>query len=150
MLHARSANLAELASDCRANRSLGHGVSVDIAVPGQRLGFLRRGHVAFACEVVAHLAEAGGPVPPILDQTKASARHQVLMLSARWGERDLPVASRVKEIDGAVGFSMQKDLLEAVCRWVNYHAWFTRGLRKAIRLLLRPLLLPKLWERLLN
>jgi hypothetical protein len=39
----------------------------------------------FACEILARLAETGKPIPPILDQTKVSDRHQILMLSVRWG-----------------------------------------------------------------
>ena len=46
----------------------------------------------FACEILARLAETGEPIPLILDQTKASDRHQILMLSVRWGERALPLA----------------------------------------------------------
>jgi len=68
----------------------------------------------FACEILTRLAEARGPVPLIVDQSKVSDRHQVLMLSVRWGERALPVAWRVEETDGAIGFAVQKDLLDAV------------------------------------
>jgi len=46
----------------------------------------------FASEILARLAKARDPVPLILDQSKVSDRHQVLMLSVRWGERALPVA----------------------------------------------------------
>ena len=38
----------------------------------------------FAREVLTRRAETGDPVPLILDQTKASDRHQILMLSVRW------------------------------------------------------------------
>jgi hypothetical protein len=64
------------------------------------------------------LAETGDPVPLILDQSKVSDRHQVLMLSVRWGERALPVAWRVEETDGAIGFAVQRDLLDAVRGWL--------------------------------
>jgi hypothetical protein len=40
------------------------------------------------------------------------------MLSVRWGERALPVAWRVKETDGAIGFAVQQDLLDAVRGWL--------------------------------
>ena len=52
----------------------------------------------FAREILARLAETGPstsaqePIPLILDQTKVSDRHQILMLSVRWGERALPLA----------------------------------------------------------
>jgi preprotein translocase subunit SecB len=38
----------------------------------------------FAREILAQLCESGEPIPLILDQTKASDRHQILMLSVRW------------------------------------------------------------------
>ena len=72
----------------------------------------------FASEILARLTEGGDPVPLILDQSKVSDRHQVLMLSVRWGERALPVAWRVEETDGAIGFAVQKDLLDAVRGWL--------------------------------
>jgi hypothetical protein len=34
----------------------------------------------FAREILARLAESGEPIPLILDQTKASDHHQILML----------------------------------------------------------------------
>jgi hypothetical protein len=37
-----------------------------------------------------------------------SDRHQVLMLALRCGERALPLAWRVEETDGAIGFETQK------------------------------------------
>ena len=65
-------------------------------------------------KILARLAEIGAPVPLILDQSRVSDRHQVLMLSVRWGKRALPVAWRVEMIDGAVGFAVQQNLLDAV------------------------------------
>ncbi len=119
MLHVRSANLVELASG--------------LPRPGDRwdMGyqwisrFLANDLVScdavmqpFASEILARLAETGDSVPLILDQSKVSDRHQVLMLSVRWGERALPVAWRVEETDGAIGFPVQKDLLDAVRGWL--------------------------------
>jgi hypothetical protein len=72
----------------------------------------------FAREVLARLADTGDPVPLILDQTKASDRHQILMLSVRWGERALPLAWRVEETAGAIGFATQKELLDVVAGWL--------------------------------
>lgn len=45
----------------------------------------------FAREVLAKAAERGRVVL-IMDQTRASDRHQILMLSVRFGERALPLA----------------------------------------------------------
>ncbi len=119
MLHVRSANLVELASGLPRpsdrwdmgyqwiSRFLANDlVSCDVVMQ------------PFASEILARLAETGDPVPLILDQSKVSDRHQVLMLSVRWGERALPVAWRVEETDGAIGFAVQKDLLDAVRGWL--------------------------------
>jgi hypothetical protein len=77
----------------------------------------------FARELLARLAETGPssaqePIPLILDQTKASDRHQILMLGVRWGERALPLAGRVKETEGAIGFATQQELLAVVADWL--------------------------------
>ena len=78
----------------------------------------------FAREILARLAETGPstsaqePIPLILDQTRASDRHQILMLSVRWGERALPLAWRVAETAGAIGFATQKELLAVVAGWL--------------------------------
>ena len=54
----------------------------------------------------------------ILDQSRASERHQVLMLALRWGERALPLAWRVEESEGAIGFGVQRGLLDVVAAWL--------------------------------
>jgi len=45
--------------------------------------------------------------------------------SVRWGERALPVAWRVEETDGAIGFAVQKDLLDVVRGWLPAEARVT-------------------------
>ena len=96
MLHVRSANLVELGSGLprRSDRwDLGYqGIARFLA---NDLVCCDAVMQPFAGEILARLAEAGDPVPLILDQSKVSERHQVLMLSLRWGERALPVAGRV-------------------------------------------------------
>src|SRR3954462_2991187 len=57
-----------------------------------------------------------------LDPGPVQDRHQVLMLALRWGERALPLAWRVEETDGAIGFDTQQALLEAVARWLPEEA----------------------------
>lgn len=47
----------------------------------------------------------------MIDQTQASTRHQVLMVSLRAGGRALPVAWRVRRTKGAIGFAVQRELL---------------------------------------
>jgi len=68
----------------------------------------------FAREVFSRLAAEGQPLVLIMDQSKLNDRHQVLMLAVRFGERALPVLWRVEEAEGAIGFSVQKALLDAV------------------------------------
>src|SRR5512143_686075 len=72
----------------------------------------------FAREVLEQAASWGEPLVLILDQSKVSERHQVLMLALRFGERALPLAWRVEATDGAIGFEVQKALLEAVAPWI--------------------------------
>ena len=67
----------------------------------------------FAREVLCRLAGEDQPLVLILDQSKLSDRHQVLMLAVRYGERALPVLWRVEATEGAIGFAVQKALLDA-------------------------------------
>ena len=72
----------------------------------------------FAAEVLARAAAERRGIVPILDQSKVSDRHQVLMLALRHGERALPLAWRVETTEGAIGFDTQKALLDAVASWM--------------------------------
>jgi hypothetical protein len=75
----------------------------------------------FAREVLARAQAEAGPGEPvdlILDQSRASERHQILMLALRWGGRALPLAWRVEETEGAIGFGVQKGLLDTVAAWL--------------------------------
>src|SRR5215217_7311390 len=76
----------------------------------------------FSREVLERAAASDEPLSLILDQSKMSDRHQVLMLALRCGERALPLAWRVEETDGAIGFDTQQALLEAVARWLPEEA----------------------------
>jgi Transposase DDE domain len=67
----------------------------------------------FAREVLSRLVAEGQPLVLILDQSKLNDRHQVLMLAVRYGERALPVLWRVEATEGAIGFPVQKVLLDA-------------------------------------
>jgi hypothetical protein len=53
----------------------------------------------FASEVLAKAA-ASGRLELIMDQTKASDRHQIRMLSLQFGERALPLAWQVETTQG--------------------------------------------------
>jgi len=72
----------------------------------------------FGREVLARAAAGGQPIVLIMDQSKLSGRHQVLMLALRHGERALPLAWRVKATEGPIGFETQRELLEAVTSWL--------------------------------
>lgn len=72
----------------------------------------------FARAILGGRAHPTDPLPLILDQTQASDRPQILMLSVRWGERALPLAWRGAETEGAIGFATQKELLEVVAGWL--------------------------------
>jgi hypothetical protein len=123
MLDVRSANLMELAAglpreadrtDMRyqwITRLLGNPlvISDEIMEP-------------FSREVLERAAAGGQPIVLILDQSKVSDRYQVLMLALRCGERALPLAWRVEETAGAIGFDTQQALLDAVAPWLPAQA----------------------------
>ena len=72
----------------------------------------------FAAEVLEQAAAEPGGIVLILDQSKLSERHQVLMVAVRHGERALSLAWRVTATTGAIGFATQKDLLDTVAPWL--------------------------------
>ncbi len=119
MLHVRSANLVELAAGLPRESDRQDMAYQWIA------RFLENQRVCcdtvmqpFAADIFDRIADRGEAIALILDQSKLSDRHQVLMLSVRWGGRALPVAWRVEETDGAIGFSTQKTLLDGVRTWL--------------------------------
>ncbi len=76
----------------------------------------------FAREVLSRLVAEGQPLVLILDQSELNERHQVLMLAVRQGERALPLRQgeralpllwRVEATEGAIGFAVQKSVLDA-------------------------------------
>src|SRR3954451_21718822 len=72
----------------------------------------------FAREVLEQASALGNAVVLILDQSKFSDRHQVLMLALRFGERAVPLAWRIEATEGAIGFETQKAVLGAVAPWL--------------------------------
>ncbi len=119
MLHVRSANLVEMAAGLpRASDRWDMGYQWISRFLANGLVCCDDVMAPFAREILARLAESGEPIPLILDQTKACDRHQILMLSVRWGERALPLAWRVAETQGAIGFATQQELLEVVAGWL--------------------------------
>ncbi|CAK0776914.1 DDE_Tnp_1 domain-containing protein [Azospirillaceae bacterium] len=67
----------------------------------------------FIREILSRFASKNAPIVLIMDQSKLSDRHQVLMLAVRYENRVLPLLWRVEEIEGTIGFSVQKELLNA-------------------------------------
>lgn len=67
-------------------------------------------------EVLERLAASGQLIVLAIDQTKATELHQAVMVAVRVGGRALPLAWRVKETQGAIGFVEQREALEAVVR----------------------------------
>ena len=119
MLDARSANLMDLAAalPLEADRTdmryqwIARFLANPLVDPDEVMA-------PFARQVLERLAGGGEPLALILDQSKISDRHQVLMLAVRFGERALPLAWRVETTEGAIGFEIQKSLLDAGAPWV--------------------------------
>src|SRR4051812_50135066 len=59
-------------------------------------------------ELLARLAAEGRTVVLMIDQTQATARHQVVMVAARVGGRALPLAWRGGTTQGAIGVDEQR------------------------------------------
>jgi hypothetical protein len=67
-------------------------------------------------ELLARLAAEGRTVVLTIDHTRATGRHQLVVVAARVGGRASPPAWRVKATTGAIGFVEQREALEAVAR----------------------------------
>ncbi len=65
-------------------------------------------------QVVNKLSSNGQTVVLMMDQSKISQGFECLMVSLRMGNRAIPVAWRVVQTRGAIGFDVQESLLEAV------------------------------------
>jgi hypothetical protein len=97
MLEVRSANLMDLAAGLpRDADRTDMRYQWIIRLLGNPLVISDEVMEPFAREVLERAAADGEPLSLILDQSKMSDRHQVLMLALRWGERALPLAWRVE------------------------------------------------------
>ena len=108
MLHVRSANLVELAAGLpRDSDRWDMGYQWISRFLANDLVCCDTVMEPFAREILARLAETGEPIPLILDQTTASDRHQILMLTTGCGflilgaRRNIPSAAWTREIRGA-------------------------------------------------
>lgn len=68
----------------------------------------------FVPEILEKLAAKGETIVLMMDQSKIRDGFECLMLSLRLGERAIPVAWRVIETEGNIGFTIQQSLLDKV------------------------------------
>src|SRR4051794_25924449 len=68
----------------------------------------------FAREVLARARAQAHTLVLIIDQSQVNATHQMVMVSLRVGGRAVPLAWRVKETQGSVGFAEQRAALDRV------------------------------------
>ena len=73
---------------------------------------------AYATEVFTKLGAQGQTIVLMIDQSHANDGHEVLMVSVRMRDRALPVSWRVRKTKGAIGFPVQKDLLDGLLGWL--------------------------------
>ena len=72
----------------------------------------------FVPEILAQSAFGDKTAVLMMDQSKISDGFECLMVSLRVGERAIPVAWRVKQTQGGIGFSEQEPLLDAVAAMI--------------------------------
>ena len=115
MLTARTANMVELGNVLpRAIASWEKRYQfVERIVSHERIGCDAM-MASYAGEVARQLTAKGGTLIVMMDQSHINDLNEVLMVSLSFGGRALPVAWRVKQTQGAIGFGVQKPLLDAV------------------------------------
>src|SRR4051812_33203885 len=95
MLDVRSANLMDLAASLpRAAERLDMRHQWISRLLGDERIEVEAVMAPYGREILAHLAANGRTVVLMIDQTRATERHQVVMVAARVGERALPLAWR--------------------------------------------------------
>ena len=120
MLQVRSANLMELASS----------LPRQIGTQDHRYQYISRllanQHIdcdeisaGYAREVFERLSAEGQTIVLMMDQSHINDINEMLMVSVRVGERALPVAWRVRETKGNIGFDVQKELLDCIRGWLS-------------------------------
>lgn len=65
-------------------------------------------------EILTKLSTSGAVVILIMDQSKIAAKFECLMISVRFGNRAIPLAWKVMETEGSIGFEGQQGLLNSV------------------------------------
>ena len=113
MLDVRSANLMDLSASLPRNSE-----RIDMRYQwisrllGNDLIDTDRVMAPFASEVLRNASRGGQQLVLIIDQSKANDTQQAIVVAVRVGGRSLPIAWRVKETEGAIGFAEQRAALE--------------------------------------
>lgn len=68
----------------------------------------------YAVEIFKRLAQGGGTLILMIDQSKVASGHEVLMVSVRLRDRAVPVMWKVVKTSGEIGYKEQKELLKKV------------------------------------
>jgi hypothetical protein len=113
MLDVRSANLMDLSASLpRESERIDMRYQWISRLLGNELIDTDRVMAPFASEVLQRAAAHGHRLILIIDQSKANDTQQAIVVAVRVGGRSLPIAWRVKETEGAIGFSEQRAALE--------------------------------------
>lgn len=114
MLEVRSANLMDLSASLpRSSERLDMRYQWISRLLGNELIDTDQVMAPFATEVLTRASRDGQQLIVIIDQTKANETQQAVVVAVRVAGRSLPIAWRVKETEGAIGFAEQKLALEA-------------------------------------
>jgi len=113
MLDVRSANLMDVAASLpRDAERLDMRYQWISRLLGNELINTDEVMAPFASELLQRVCADGRQIILIIDQTRANDTQQAIVVAARVGGRSLPIAWRVKETQGAIGFPEQKAALE--------------------------------------
>jgi hypothetical protein len=113
MLDVRSANLMDLSASLpRDSERIDMRYQWISRLLGNELIDTDRVMAPFAGEVLRNASRGGQRLILIIDQSKANDTQQAIVVAVRVGGRSLPIAWRVKETEGAIGFAEQRAALE--------------------------------------
>ena len=113
MLDVRSANLMDLSASLpRESERIDMRYQWISRLLGNELIDTDHVMAPFAREVLDNASRGGRQLVLIIDQSKANDTQQAIVVAVRVGGRSLPIAWRVKETEGAIGFAEQRAALE--------------------------------------
>jgi hypothetical protein len=125
MLHVRSANTMDLAASLPiATERIDMRYQWISRFFGNELVNIHEVIDPFACFVLRQLSLIQSSIVLIIDQTQASSKLQLLMVSVRFGQRALPLAWCVRQTQGNIGFEDQKLLLDKVSSYLPSNVSF--------------------------